>query len=221
MALVLFVVVAGFYWKLTLTRQFDWIWGPDLTQQVLPWFVEQARAFGKGVFALWDPYMWGGQPLLAQAQPGAAYPLNWILFVLPLRHDGLIHWWALQWYFVIIRLMAVAFCYWLCRDLGRSRAASLLAGAVFGLGGYIGNTAWPQMVNGALWLPVVFLFLLRAGRGQNILGNAALSGMFLGIAWLSGHHQAPIFISLAAAGAWLYFIFRSGGWTGNLPGPQR
>ena len=143
-------------------------------------------------------------------QPGAAYPLNWILFALPLRHDGLIHWWALQWYFVIIRLMAVAFCYWLCRDLGRSRTASLLAGAVFGLGGYIGNTGWPQMVNGALWLPVVFLFLLRAGRGQNVLGNAALSGMFLGIAWLSGHHQAPIFITLAAAGAWLYFIFRSG-----------
>jgi hypothetical protein len=210
MALVLFVVVAGFYWKLTLTRQFDWVWGPDLTQQVLPWFVEQARAFGKGVFALWDPYMWGGQPLLAQAQPGAAYPLNWILFALPLRNDGLIHWWALQWYFVIIRLMAVGFCYWLCRDLGRSRTASLLAGAVFGLGGYIGNIAWPQMVNGAVWLPVVFLFLLRAARGQNILGNAALSGMFLGMAWLSGHHQAPIFISLAAAGAWLYFIFRSG-----------
>jgi hypothetical protein len=116
----------------------------------------------------------------------------------------------LQWYFVIIRLMAVAFCYWLCRDLGRSRTASRLAGAVFGLGGYIGNTSWPQMVNGALWLPVVFLFLLRAGRGQNVLGNAALSGMFLGIAWLSGHHQAPIFITLAAAGAWLYFIFRSG-----------
>jgi hypothetical protein len=210
MALVLFVVVAGFYWKLTLTRQFDWIWGPDLTQQFLPWMVEQARAWSKGAIALWDPYMWGGQPLLGQLLPGTAYPLNWILFVLPLRHDGLIHWWALQWYFVIIRLMGVAFCYWLCRDLGRSRTASLLAGAVFGLGGYIGNIGWPQMANGAVWLPVVFLFLLRAGRGQNILGNAALSGMFLGIAWLSGHHQVPMFISLAAAGAWLYFIFRSG-----------
>ena len=38
------------------------------------------------------------------------------------------------------------------------------AGAVFGLGGYIGNIGWPQMANGAVWLPVVFLFLLRAGR---------------------------------------------------------
>jgi len=210
MAVLLFVVVAGFYWKITLTRQYDWVWGPDLAQQVLPWFGEQARAWNQATYPLWDPYMWGGQPLLAQAQPGAAYPLNWLLFALPLRSDGLIHWWALQWYFVVMRLMAAAFCYLLCRDLGRSRTASLLAGAVFGLGGYIGNTSWPQMVNGAVWLPIVFLFLLRAGRGQNIAGNAALSGMFLGIGWLSGHHQAPMFLTLAAAGAWLYFIFRSG-----------
>ncbi len=208
--LLLFAVVAGFYWKITLTRQYDWVWGPDLTQQVLPWFGEQARAFHQGIFPLWDPYMWGGQPLLAQAQPGAAYPLNWLLFALPLRRDGLIQWWALQWYFVLIRFMAVGFCYLLCRDLGRSRTASVLAGTVFGLGGYIGNTGWPQMVNGAVWLPLVFLFLLRAGRGWNLTGNAALSGMFLGLAWLSGHHQAPTFLTLPAAGAWLYFIFRAG-----------
>ena len=190
MALVLFVVVAGFYWKLTLTKQFDWVWGPDVATQVLPWFTEQARFWGKGTIALWDPTMWAGQPFLGQAQPGTAYPLNWILFALPL-HRGHIMWTVLQWYFVAIRLMAVGFCFWLCRDLGRSRVASLLAGVIFGLGGYIGTTSWPQMVNGAVWLPLVFLFMLRAVRTENVLGNAALSGMFLGVAWLSGHHQAP------------------------------
>jgi Bacterial membrane protein YfhO len=210
MALLMLTIVAGFYWKLTLTHQFEWIWGPDLAQQVLPWFQVQARAWSHGAIALWDPYVWAGQPLLGQAQPGTAYPLNWILFALPLRHDGLIRGWALEWYFVVIRFMALAFCYLLCRDLGRSRIASLLAGAVFALGGYIGNTGWPQMVNGALWLPLVFLFLLRAGRGERPIRNAVLSGLFLGIAWLSGHHQAPIFLMLAATGSWLYFIFRSG-----------
>jgi hypothetical protein len=210
MALLMLAIVAGFYWKLTLTRQFDWIWGPDQATQVLPWFEVQARAWNQGTIALWDPYVWAGQPLLGQAQPGAAYPLNWILFALPLRHDGLIRWWAIQWYFVVIRFMALAFCYLLCRDLRLSRAASLVAGCVFALGGYIGNTSWPQMVNGAVWLPFVFLFLLRAGRGEQPLRNAALSGMFLGVAWLSGHHQAPMFLMLAAAGAWLYYIFRGG-----------
>ena len=210
MALLMLAIVAGFYWKLTLTRQFDWIWSRDQTRQIFPWFEVQARAWNHGAIALWDPYVWAGQPLLGQAQPGVAYPLNWLLFALPLRHDGLIRWWALQWYFVVIHFMALAFCYLLCRDLGRSRTASLLAGCVFALGGYIGNTGWPQMVNGALWLPLVFLFLLRAGRGEQPLRNAVLSGLFLGVALLSGHHQAPIFLMLAAAGAWLYFIFRDG-----------
>ncbi|HEV3329486.1 MAG TPA: YfhO family protein [Bryobacteraceae bacterium] len=211
MAFVLLAVVAGFYWKLTLTRQFDWAWTPDLATQVLPWFQEQARFWGKGTIPLWDSTMWAGQPFLGQAQPGAAYPLNWVLFALPL-HKGYLRWDVVQWYFVVLRFMAVGFCYWLCRDLGRSRLASVLAAIIFGLGGYIGATDWPQMVNGALWLPLVFLFLLRAVRTENTLGNAALSGMFMGIAWLSGHHQAPMFIALAAAGAWIYFIFRSGKW---------
>jgi hypothetical protein len=211
MALVLFAVVAGFYWKLTLTRQFDWTWVSDLSLQVMPWFQEQARYWSNGTIPLWDPTLWGGQPLLGQAQPGTAYPLNWLLFSFPL-HKGVLRSDVIQWYFVVERYMAVAFCYWLCRDLGRSRIASLIGGCVFGLAGYVGTTNWPQMVNGALWLPVVLLFLLRAGRGQNVLGNAALSGMFLGIAWLSGHHQAPIFMMLAAAGVWIYFIFRSGRW---------
>jgi len=215
MALVLFAVVAGFYWKLTLTRQFEWTWVPDVATQVLPWFEEQARFWGDGTIALWDPTMWAGQPLLGQAQPGTAYPLNWILFALPL-HKGFLRSDAVEWYFVVERLMAVAFCYWFCRDLGRSRTASLLGGCVFGFSGYIGTTNWPQMVNGALWLPLVFLFLLRAGRKQNVFGNAALSGMFLGIAWLSGHHQAPLFILLAAAGTWIYFIVRSGRWDWQL-----
>ncbi|HLI85572.1 MAG TPA: hypothetical protein VKV17_16775 [Bryobacteraceae bacterium] len=215
MAVLMLAIAAGFYWKLTLTRQYEWVWGPDMAQQVLPWFMVQARALHQGAIALWDPYTWGGQPLLGQAQPGTAYPLNWLLFAVPLRHDGLMRGWALTWYFVVIRFMAMSFCYLLCRDLGRSRIASLVAAVVFALGGYIGNTNWPQMVNGALWLPLVFLFLLRAGRGAGEKGNAPLrnamfSGTFLGIAWLSGHHQAPIFLMLAVAGVWLYFIFRAG-----------
>jgi hypothetical protein len=209
MAFVLFVIIAGFYWKLTLTRQYDWIWGPDLATQVLPWFQLEARQWHSGSVPLWDPSMWGGQPLIGQAQPGVVYPLNWILFLIPLR-NGLIRSDALQWYFVVIHLMAAAFCYLLCRDLGRSRAASLVGGLVFALSGYIGETGWPQMVNGAVWLPLIFLFLLRAAHGRNLWGSAALSGMFLGVAWLSGHHQIPIFTSLAVAGTWLYFIFRTG-----------
>ena len=164
MAAVLFLCIAGFYWKLTLTRQFDWMSGPDLAEQVLPWFQVQAHEWHVGRFPLWDPYLWAGQPLFGQAQPGAAYPLNWLLFLLPLQ-NGHIAGWALAWYFVVIHLMAAWFSYLLCRDLGRSRAASLAGGLIFSLSGYLGNTSWPQMMNGAVWAPLVFLFQFRAARG--------------------------------------------------------
>jgi hypothetical protein len=203
MALVLFLILAGFYWRITLTRQFEWMRGPDLAEQVLPWFDVQAREIHHGRLPLWDPYLWFGQPLYGQAQPGAAYPLNWLLFALPLD-NGHISNTALSWYFVFIHFMAAGFCYLLCRDLERSRAASLAAGLIFSLSGFLGNTAWPQMMNGAVWAPLVLMFQLRARRPGAAAANAALSGMFLGVAWLSGHHQVPIFISVAWVGVWIW-----------------
>jgi hypothetical protein len=207
-AVLLFLVVAGYYWKLTLTRQFEWMNGPDIAEQVLPWFQIQAQEWHAGRFPLWDPYLWTGQPLFGQAIPGAAYPLNWILFLLPLK-NGHIAGWALAWYYVAIHLMAAGFCYLFCRSLGRSRTASLAGGLVFSLSGFLGNTPWPVMMNGAVWIPLVFLFQLRASRGPRPAANAALSGMFLGIAFLSGHHQVPIFTALAWMGVWIYFLARN------------
>jgi len=204
---LLLLIVAAFFWRLTLTYQFDWMWEPDLAVQVLPWFEEEARQIHRSEFPLWDPTTWAGQPLLAQAQPGAAYPFNWILFLIPRTH-GHINSEALAWYFVAIHFLAALFCYWLCRDLGASQAASIAGGLVFALGGYIGTTRWPQMLNGALWTPLVFLFLLRAIRRVRPLASSALCGLCLGMSWLSGHHQVPIYLTLAAAFTWAFYIFR-------------
>ena len=206
---ILLLIIVGFYWRLTLTRQYIWLDNPDGVFQVLPWLQFQAAALHQGELPLWDPYEWGGQPLVGQVQPGAAYPINWILFSLPLR-NGFIRHGLLQWYFVVIHFMAALFCYLLCRDLQRSRAASLLAGAAFGLAGWMGTIDWPQMLNSALWTPLIFLFLLRVMRGCRTVASATLAGTFLGVAYLAGHHQIPIFVSLAAAGFWIYLFFRSG-----------
>ena len=78
------ISIVLFFWKLVFTHQYDWVWRPDLSEQVLPWFEFQARQFHAGHFPLWDPSFWGGQPLVGLTQPGTAYRLNWILFALPL-----------------------------------------------------------------------------------------------------------------------------------------
>lgn len=204
---VLLLIIAGFYWKLVLTYQFDWMWSPDMSEQLLPWFEEETRQMQHSRFPLWDPHVWDGQPLLAQAQPGAAYPPNWLFFFMPRRH-GHINVAALEWYYVLERWMAACFCYLLCRDLGCSRGASIIGGLIFALAGYVGTNDWPQMVNGAVWAPLVFMFVMRAGRGYRPVESAAWGGLFWGVSWLSGHHQVPILISLSAGGLWLFYILR-------------
>jgi hypothetical protein len=98
-------------------------------------------------------------------------------------------------------------------------AGSILAGLAFALGGYVGNTVWPQMINGAIWGPLVLLFLFRAARGTRPIANGAFSGLFLGVSWLSGHHQIPIFLTLAVGCVWLYFLFENGRFNRDLLKP--
>jgi hypothetical protein len=204
---LLLLVSYLFFWKITLTSEYTWFDSPDLVYQVLPWYQLEAGEWAQGRIPLWDPYTWNGQPLIGQGQPGVAYPLNWLLFHAPMQ-NGWIRQLYLNWYFVFIHFMAAWFAYLLCRDLRRSKIASMVAGCSFGFGGLMGSNDWPQMINGAVWAPLVLMFLLRVGRKDSPLANSAFAGAALGMAWLSGHHQIPIFISLTATGYWAYLILR-------------
>ena len=205
-ALLLLLAIL-FYWKLTLASQYTWLDSTDLANQVLPWWNEQARQWHSGNFPTWDPNLWGGQPLVGQAQPGAVYPLNWVLFLTRLK-DGQLRPFYLNAYFILIHFIAALNCFLLCRYLGRSRLAGIIAGCLFAFGGYVGNIDWPQMINGVIWAPLVFLFLLRATSGIQPAFSSACSGLFLGLCWLSGHHQGPTFVTYAVAFTWLYFIWQ-------------
>jgi hypothetical protein len=205
--LVVFVLL--FFWKLAFSTQFTFLDSPDLAFQVLPWYQVQALSWHEGVFPMWDPYQWGGQSLLGQVQPGAAFPLNWPLFLAPLDH-GHINIRFIHWQFVFMHLLAALFLYALARWLGRSRYASLLAGLAFAFAGHVGTVSWPQMLNGAIWLPLVFLFFHQAeeaGWGLRGVTFATLCGGSIGMALLSGHHQAPTFMLLALCGLFLYFLY--------------
>src|SRR5712692_4171257 len=207
--MVLLILTVAFYWKLALSRQFTYLETPDLAYEVLPWYQFQARAMHDGVFPLWDPYEWSGQPLIGQMQPGTAFPLNWPLFVAPLENGYLSLAWV-HWHFVLMHLLAAIFMYALCRELGSSRFAAIVAGAAFSFGGYMGNMPWPQMLHGAMWIPLIFLFfhrMVERGWGRTALSNAACCGAAIGFSLLSGHHQAPIFTLLALAGLLLYYLW--------------
>jgi hypothetical protein len=207
--LVLLALTIGVHWRILLTFQYAVFDAPDFANQVAPWFEVQAAELHKGHWPLlWDPYIMAGHPLLGQAQPGVVFPLNWLLFAAPLRR-GFIRDQSIHWYIAIIRFIAAMSMYALCRDLKRSRAASIFAGTAFAFAGWVGTTGWPQMLNGAILAPLVIMFSLRALRRERPLLSAALSGGFLGLSWLSGHHQIPIFVTLAVSAIWIFEIARN------------
>jgi hypothetical protein len=185
------------FWKITLTSQFTWADSQDFVHQVIPWLQEQARQWRSGAFPLWDSRHWGGYSFVGQTQPGVLFPVNWLLAWTPLR-DGHLTLTSLNWYFAFIHYLGAASGYVLCRHTGCSRAASGLGGIAFGLSGFVGNTAWPQMINGAIFAPVVLLFLFKTAAGRRPVLNAAIGGSLLGASLWSGHHQVPTFILLAA-----------------------
>jgi hypothetical protein len=206
---ILFLLAVGFYWKLVLTDQYVWFDHPDMCYIEIPRLEFQAREIHASHFPLWDSSIWTGQPLIGQTQPGPLYPLNLLFYLLPLR-QGYIRFDFLNWYWVVIRFLAALCCYLLCRDLKRSHAASILAGCAFAFGGFIGTVAWLDVVNGSVWTPLILLYFFRAWRGERSLASAALSGFWLGIAWLCGHHEIPLMVSFTLLFAWIYAIFQHG-----------
>ena len=203
--LVLLVLTAGFYWKLTISHEWTYLEGPDLANVVRPWLDFEAREFHAGRFPLWDPYEWAGHTLIGQVQPGITNPLNWILFAMPLSGEH-IPLTTLHWYWVLIHWLGAVFCYALCRDLQAGHVASLLGGSVFALAGFVGHTDWPQILMSSIWAPLVLLFFARVARGHAPASSASLCGAALGVAFLSGYHVVPTFTMVLVGAMWLVYL---------------
>jgi hypothetical protein len=210
-AAVLLLLTIAFYWKLALTDQYIWFDHPDMVYLELPRLQFQAREIDRGRFPLWDPYLWCGQPLAGQTQPGPLFPLNLIFFAMPLE-DGYLSTRYLNWYYVAVHFLAALFCFRLCRELRLGAWAGILAGCAFSFGGFLGTVPWLDVMNGAIWTPLVALHLYRSAAGIRPASSAARAGLWLGVAWLSGHHELPLLISAVAALASTAIAWRNRRW---------
>lgn len=200
-------LVCVFFWKLAFSREYVWFDQPDMCYLEIPRLGFMAREMHNGRFPLWDPSIWAGQSMAGQAQPGALYPLNFLYLMLPLE-GGYLRWTYLNWYWVFIHVLGAWGVYALSRAWGRSVWAAMLAGLAFGCGGFLGTVAWLDVANGAVWAGWIFYFLTRSLDGDRRYGAAAMSGLCLGMAWLSGHHEMPLLLTIAAVTAWMWAALR-------------
>jgi hypothetical protein len=111
-------------------------------------FVSLVRS---GQFPLWDSYLHGGQPFLADLNNMALYPANLLYLILsPI--------WAFNFDIIFHVLLCAASAYALARALGVSPISSMVAGAVYGFCGY--TLSLTNMLNRLTAMPYLPLMLL-------------------------------------------------------------
>jgi hypothetical protein len=133
--------------------------GHDIAQ-LYNWEINTRWALSQGQLPLWNPFIFSGFPALADFQTGVLYPVSILLRWLPLESfiaaSVTVHLW-----------LAGTGTYILCRVLGTSRPAALMAGLGFGLGGALSPrilAGMPHFLFGIAWVPWAALAGIRSGR---------------------------------------------------------
>jgi hypothetical protein len=148
-----------------------WIAAGDFTEQYFPLRAFTAQEWVRGHIPLWNPYLFGGQPALADIQSGALYPPHVIEALLlgwggPLfgREIGF-PLWALEHQVIFHFSLAAVGTYLFTRHsqlcvgmpLRQARFGGVIASLVFTYGGYLTGFPVQQMTILAVsaWLPWV------------------------------------------------------------------
>ena len=200
MLAVLFLVVwqCLYFFPVTLA-QAVWL-GSDVVRTYYPLGTELARALHEGRLPLWTTGMYGGFPLLADAQVGALYPVNLILFALLPPHFALSY--------SILFHLAWAACgtfLWV-RASGFRTASALLASIVFSFSGFmLSRLPHATILITSSWLPWLIFFQdqwqrAMAQRKSRAALWFALTALALGIQILCGFPQVA-FMNILAVGS--------------------
>ncbi|MFP5502092.1 MAG: hypothetical protein ACLGIN_06355, partial [Candidatus Sericytochromatia bacterium] len=173
----------------------------DGIAQNFPLRVMAARSLLAGELPFWNPYHFGGAPLLAVLHAGVFFPLNWTFLVLP--PVAAMHVTVLATYF-----LAGGSAYMLARAIALPRVAALVAGLTYMLGGFLVlNQQHIMMVQVAALTPLVLWTIerfARTGRSAYPLFGTIVVTMQI----LAGHPQMTAYGLVMAA---LYGLWRGVG----------
>jgi len=223
--LALFLLAAGFLWKVVLLGQVllpaDVLllmtpWRdyarerfPDFReaqngmfdplQQYYPWRLFAVRSLQEGHLPLWNPYMLCGTPFLANLLSAVLYPPNLLFAMVPVGkgfgYSALLHLTLAGWGM-----------FFFLREIGLRRGPAGVGAAAFTFNGFF--VAWLEYPNVSLWvgswLPWVLFLWERAWQRRSGPWLAAAS-LVLGLQFTGGHAQISFYVVL---GFLLYALFR-------------
>jgi len=164
----------------------------DRVNQFMPWLRYAADSYAvDGRLPLWKSLASCGAPLVGNGQSALFFPTN--LLAIVLGAPDWVH--AAQ---ALVKLAGGAFCaYLLARHLRLSFLAALLAGLVFGFGGFQVVFLQHPHTNVSMLLPLLLLAADRAVLSPT-RGRVALLALVAGLQHLGGHAETAAHTQLAA-----------------------
>jgi len=170
----------------------------DVFSQLFLWKYLSVESFKNLQWPLWNPFSFTGNPLLANYQSAALYPLN--LFLLIPSYIG----WGI---FIFSQtLIASLTMYLLVSTWVESKLARLAGSIIFALGGMM--STWVQLgtaVHGMAWLPLA-LFSIEKYTQKAKTRYLILLSVSLALIILSGHVQVSLYSLITVA---LFTIFKT------------
>lgn len=211
--LLLLPVTVLFYWKILLTRQFSLLTSSETVNQGYSWMQFVIASVRSGVLPIWDPYTLAGHSFPGEMQTAPFYPVHLLLALIPSGGAGVLSAVTYHWWFAATHVLAACFMFALVREFGLSRFSAFIAGIVFTFGGYLGRLGWPHMLESAVWLPLIFLFFLRALGAATVrlaILYASAGGLMFGLSVLAGGLHVVIMDALVIASAGIFYACSSG-----------
>jgi hypothetical protein len=206
---MLCLLVVFFCSPILFSPQFSLLTGFDTAAMDFPWYNYIAYSLKHGHIPLWDPYVQGGRSFVGESATGGFSPLRWAS-VLLLSSDGQFSPRSMHIVYVFLHLLAAALMFALARTLGLSLFAALFAGFCFSVAGFTGRAGWFDMLESAVWLPLIFLFQVKALQENNArkrFSYALYAAVAMGMTVLAGRvHIAIMDVLLVIAAAAFYAV---------------
>lgn len=205
--LIAVLLVPLFYWRILTPDTKDVATFPigDFTELNYPFRRWVAEELARGQAPWWNPFVFAGQSAIGDIQFRVLYPPDNLLarFIgggFPVR--------AFEWDIIGHVALGVLFTYLLARRLTGSRLGGLVAGIVFGFGGFLSGFPIQQanLLDASIWLPLILL-CIDVGVDLGMLTAFVVGAGAFALSALAGHPQSLFYVGL---GSFLYLLFK--GW---------
>ena len=190
------------FWRAEAPREYIPPQNPLLGDQILQFYTWHWLASKsmqeEGKLPFWNPYIFTGQPLVANAQSALFYPPNLLLAWLPPGQVANIR-------NIFNLLIAGAFTFLFCRELGISSRGSILSALAFAFSGPVLVWLGHPHVNALVWLPLILWAGEKLLNGKTPLLWVGVLSLGVGLSILGGHPETTFHVLVAFG---LYFLAR-------------